>query len=101
MLTEKIKKVVFDSIDDFNDFNDADFSLEKSEDEVLFGKGGGLDSLSLVNLIVIIEEKIEDELGESITIANDKAMSQTNSPFSTVKSMVNFITMILGAEKNE
>ena len=93
--------ILFVSIDDFNDCNDEDYNLEKSEDEILFGKEGRLDSLSLVNLIVIIEEKVEDELGESIVIANEKALSQANSPFSTVKSMINFITMIMEAEKNE
>lgn len=101
MLAEKIKQVIFDSIEDFNDFNIGNFNLEKSEDEILFGKGGKLDSLALVSLIVIIEEKVEDDLGISIVIANDKAMSEINSPFRTVKSMIDFITMLLEAEKNE
>ncbi|HEY2408706.1 MAG TPA: hypothetical protein VGI10_22025 [Polyangiaceae bacterium] len=53
-------------------------------DTVLVGKDAVLDSLGVVSLIVEIEQRIESVHGVSITLANDKAMSQKNSPFRTI-----------------
>ena len=54
------------------------------EDTVLVGKDAVLDSLGVVSLIVEVEQRVESEHGASVTLANDKAMSQRNSPFRTV-----------------
>jgi hypothetical protein len=43
-----------------------------------------LDSLGVVQLIVEVEQRVEQAHGISVTLANDKAMSQKNSPFRTV-----------------
>lgn len=53
-------------------------------DTVLVGKDAVLDSLGVVSLIVEVEQRVEAEHGVSVTLANDKAMSQRNSPFRTV-----------------
>jgi acyl carrier protein len=55
-----------------------------SGDTVLVGKDAVLDSLGVVSLIVEIEQRVETDHGVSLTLANDKAMSQKNSPFRTV-----------------
>ncbi|HEY5957163.1 MAG TPA: hypothetical protein VIV60_11440 [Polyangiaceae bacterium] len=54
------------------------------DDTVLVGAGAVLDSLGVVSLIVEIEQRLEASHGISVTLANDKAMSQRNSPFRTV-----------------
>ena len=40
--------------------------LVKPKDTILFGQSGEIDSLGLVTLIVMTEEKIEDEFDKSI-----------------------------------
>ena len=60
-------------------------ALEKIDgDTVLVGKDAVLDSLGVVSLIVEVEQRLEGGHGISVTLANDKAMSQKNSPFRTV-----------------
>jgi acyl carrier protein len=54
------------------------------EDTVLVGTDAVLDSLGVVQLIVEVEQRVEGAHSVSITLANDKAMSQRNSPFRTV-----------------
>jgi acyl carrier protein len=54
------------------------------DDTVLVGTDPVLDSLGVVQLIVEIEQRVEQGHGVSVTLANDKAMSQRNSPFRTV-----------------
>ncbi len=51
---------------------------------VLVGKDAVLDSLGVVSLIVEVEQRVLAEHGVAVTLANDKAMSQRNSPFRTV-----------------
>tara|TARA_B100000767_G_C19721867_1_gene517658 strand:- start:876 stop:1160 length:285 start_codon:yes stop_codon:yes gene_type:complete len=57
----------------------------------LFNGREGLDSLGLVTLLINIEQKIESEYGTSLTIADEKAMSEKNSPFKTIGSLIIFL----------
>lgn len=54
------------------------------EDTVLVGTDAVLDSLGVVQLIVEVEQRVEQQHSISVTLASDKAMSQRNSPFRTV-----------------
>ncbi len=54
------------------------------EDTVLVGNDPVLDSLGVVQLIVEVEQRVEQNHNISVTLANDKAMSARNSPFRTI-----------------
>lgn len=95
MKIKTIEKLIFNSIDEFNNQQGKGDSLEKSKDTSLFGNTGQLDSLGLVSLIIIIEQNIEDEFDINITIADEKAMSQNNSPFRTIGTLVDFLNLRL------
>ena len=66
-------------------------TIELSLDSKLFGGGGPLDSMALVNLVVDLEELIEDDYGKTITLADEKAMSRRTSPFSTVQNLIYYV----------
>ena len=66
-------------------------SIELSLDSKLFGGGGPLDSMALVNLVVDLEELIEDDYGKTITLADEKAMSRRTSPFSRVQNLIDYV----------
>lgn len=53
----------------------------------LFGREGILDSLGLVTLVVAVEQAIEDEYGVSISLTDEKAMSQKHSPYRTIGAL--------------
>ena len=57
---------------------------EIGEETVLVGADAVLDSLGVVQLIVEVEQRVEQEHSISVTLANDKARSQRNSPFRTI-----------------
>ena len=88
---KKLTDLIYDSVNDLNEQKAHDQRLKKSTDTVLFGSNGVIDSLGLVNLLVKIEQKIEDEFDISITIADESALSQKNSPFRTIGSLAKFI----------
>ena len=95
MEQETIIRVIFDAIDETNEQLPIDQKVVKSTDTVLFGKSSELDSLGLVNLIISAEQKLEEEFGVNLTLADERAMSQKNSPFRTVISLAEYISLLL------
>jgi len=61
----------------------------------LYGAKSALDSIALVTLIADIEEKISEEFGKDIVLADERAMSQTRSPFGRVGTLVEYIEQLL------
>jgi acyl carrier protein len=59
-------------------------------DTPLFGPSGVLDSLGLVSVVVELEQKLTDRVGRDISLMNDRAMSQSRSPFRTVRSLAEY-----------
>jgi len=83
------------SIEEINRQLENEHQLEKYTNTVLFGEDGKLDSLGLINLVVAVEQNIEDEFDVTITLADERAMSQETSPFKTVGTLTDYIEMIL------
>ncbi len=92
---EDVLKVVLDSVAELNLQLDDSHQLEPSPETQLFGRGSKLDSLGLVNLIVLVEEKTSDTFGKMVTIADEKAMSQKSSPFRTVQTLAEYLLSLL------
>ena len=88
-------ELIFESIDELNLDLDKNEKITKTEETNLFGAGDSLDSLALINLITIIEEKIEEVTGEYISLADEKAMSLDESPFKTVTTLKNYINSLI------
>ena len=93
---QSFQRVVFKAIDAFNSQMGDEQSLPKALDAPIFGRNGHLTSLGLVNFVVETEEKINDELGTRVALADDKAMSRQRSPFRTVESLIDYIAELLG-----
>jgi hypothetical protein len=48
-----------------------------------------------VSLVIAVEQAIEEKYGVVVELANDKALSQRNSPYRTVETLANFATQEL------
>ncbi len=88
-------QLIFDTIDEMNLDLELSEKIEKKEDTVIFGIESALDSIGLVNFITIIEQKIEEETGRFITIADERAMSMKDSPFKTVGTLKEYIELLI------
>jgi acyl carrier protein len=62
---------------------------------VLLGSDALVDSLGLVNIIIEIEQVLLDEHDVSVTLVDEKAMSQRNSPFRTVDTLSEYTTELV------
>ncbi len=92
---DKIVLVVMEAIDELNGQLPKEDKLEKSVDTALFGDGGKLDSLGLVSLVTTVEQKIEENFGISTTLLEDISDLENDNPFSTVKSLADYVASSL------
>lgn len=83
MLDRKVAvEIVLAALRDAVDQNGGD-TAAVNEETVIVGPGAVIDSIGVVSLIVDIEQRLEMEHQVAVTLANDRAMSQRNSPFRT------------------
>jgi acyl carrier protein len=66
-------------------------------DTPLLGRNGVVDSLGLVSVIVSVEQAIADELGLSVSLADERAFSQKSSPFRTVGTLAAYAAEVLAS----
>ena len=71
-------------------------AIPAGEDTILLGDGGAVDSLGLVRLIMTVERQVEDDFGVPVSLTDEKAMSQRNSPFRSVGALTSYIASCLG-----
>lgn len=92
---ERILQAIYNAVDEINEQLPKGKKLDKSLDTVLFGRPGKLDSLGLVSLIVAVEQNIQEEFGTAVTLADERALSQRNSPFRTIATLSEYIALLL------
>lgn len=92
---DKVTGVVLSAIRELNETREKDEQVGAKLDTLLFGDRGALDSLGLVNLVTLIEQKAEDDLGVTIALADERAFNQPDSPFRTVGSLIQYVALLV------
>jgi len=88
-MRDEIIKLIIDTANELGE-DEIGIDGELTEDTILFGKDGALDSMGLVTLIVAVEQAIEDRYDASAGLADEKAMSQARSPYRSVASLADY-----------
>ena len=95
MKIEKIQTIILQSLKKYSEQSSIKLKINDIADTPIFGEDSALDSLGLVTLLVEVEQSIEDEFSQEITIADEKAMSLRNSPFRNVETLSNYIETLI------
>lgn len=95
----EVLQLIYNAIDELNENLEVDNRLEKDLETKLFGTESNLDSIDLVGLITIIEERIEEEGNVYIPIADERALSLEESPFSTISTLADYIANLINETK--
>jgi acyl carrier protein len=74
--------------------------IQASEQTRLFGDKADLDSMGLVTLIADLEEDFQKQLGRTVTLVDEKAMSRLTSPFRRVDFLVDYLVEHFNAPKS-
>ena len=91
---DKLSQLVLSALVDFG-LPPTEGASGFTEDTLLFGPDGLLDSIALVSFVLDVEMAIQDEFGIGVTLADDRAMSQKRSPFRRVADLVDYAKMLL------
>jgi D-alanine--poly(phosphoribitol) ligase subunit 2 len=94
-LSEDITAVIVDALREHADSRAIMSPSPLGADTPLFGRDGVLDSLGLVALVVAVEQAIEDEYGVSLTLADERALSERKSPFATVGALAAYAARLI------
>ncbi|MCI0400487.1 MAG: acyl carrier protein [Gammaproteobacteria bacterium] len=89
-MRQDLVPLIVKQIHELNGQHGVKVPADLSSDTPLFGREGILESLGLVSLVVSVEQAIEDEFGVSISLADDRALAQTKSPYRTVASLAEY-----------
>jgi acyl carrier protein len=88
MQRQDIVQLLIQTLTDY--FQEQALSVDVNEQTPLFGSDSVLDSMGLVNIIVDIESRLRGN-NFDVSLISEQAMSQRNSPFRTVSTLVDFI----------
>src|SRR4029450_11486304 len=92
---ENILAAIYRAVDWINGELPPDRQLIKGAETRLLGSESVLDSMHLVSLIIAIEREVEDTFGVALTLADERALSMTESPFRSIQSLADYIGILI------
>jgi hypothetical protein len=92
---EKVLEIILRALQNLNEELPDSDKFVACLNTPLFGPNASLDSLALVSVIVDVEGDISTALGRSISLTDDRAMSQEISPFDDVQTLFNYIVTLV------
>lgn len=95
MNLQTIRTLIIDSLKEYNQELQSKELQNPTIDTRLYGSSSVLDSLGLVYIVSDLEDKIYQNFGKSIVLADERAMSQKTSPFRSVETLANYIQNLL------
>jgi hypothetical protein len=94
-LMDELIRLILQAVEALNPTLPRRVDTQKGGDAELFGRGGPLDSMALVSLIIEVETAIEDRFGVAVLLADERAVSRERSPFRTVGSFAGYAETVL------
>ena len=93
----QIDRLVLRAVQALNQQLPTETQVPVALDTPLFGEGGPVDSLGLVNLILWLEETIAAEWGVEVTLSDDRAFSPA-SPFRNGRLLADHVNSLIAAK---
>jgi acyl carrier protein len=90
-----ITDVIYPALAEVLNDSRIDASPHLRPDTSLFGQGSPLDSLGLVSLLAIVEERIQTSQKRDIVLASEEVFSRAHSPFRTVGALADYVVELL------
>jgi len=95
-MRQKAFDVIYSAIDGLNEQLSADRRLTKTPGTAILGSGGTIDSVSFINLVVLLEEKCQESFGTPVTLTTDDTNAMDdNNPFRNVESLADHICQLV------
>jgi len=86
---EQVLKSIFSAIEEVNEMLSEEERLKSSETTLLSGDAGELDSLGLINFMVALESRVNEEFELSLSLIEE--LENPEQPLKSVGSLADFI----------
>ncbi len=90
-LTEIFHRVYENFCDEFPESHLPPFTM----DLPLLGSKSSLESMDFVSLVVQFESELSERFSRPIRLMDDRAMSETKSPFKTASTLIEFARRVI------
>jgi acyl carrier protein len=97
MNVDLITQQIVDALGELNQQLPPESRIETSPGALLLAPEGKLDSLGLVNLILLIEERMASQLSTEISLTDDRTLAQPQVAFHDVASLAQHILLLVDA----
>lgn len=95
---KKVLNIIENAIREVSESMDKDLSDILSEGTRIFGGDSPFDSMGVVNIIIRVEEGILEIYNVSVSLADERAMSRSRSPFRSIGTLADYIMEVLNKE---
>lgn len=93
-----ILTAIYAAVEDLNGLLPDEHHLDKTPETALFGPETALTSMNLVNLIVMVEQRVEAAFDRPVILADERAMARRQNPFVTIATLADFVAELLEAD---
>lgn len=91
MNASAIMPVIYETLQAFNQQVPPEQRVVAAEATVLVGPDGVLDSLAIINLLVMLEDTLSQRLGRRIMLLNEDLISQEDGPLKDIGSLAAYV----------
>lgn len=89
-MQEKILTLILETAKELGEDEEWAVLSDLDAGAILYGEGGMLDSMGLVSLVIAVEQAIEDRFDRSVSLADEKALSQAKSPYRSAERLAEY-----------
>ncbi len=95
---EVVQRIIYRALQNLNAEQPPNAQVAVNEDTLLLGEHSLLDSLSLISVIIDVETAVQDELGRTVSLTDDRAMSHQPSPYVDVRALLTYLLLLLSEQ---
>ena len=88
---QAILDIILNAVDELNRQLPETGKLDRDHSAILFGGGGVLDSLSLITLMIGIEQGLRSKFGLSPELLEQEQLADPDGPYRSIGSLANWI----------
>ena len=90
-LRSSLLQCIREGVEEINITREEKIPTDELDGISFYGDSGVFDSMHLINFLMIVEEKVVEQIGVPITIVSEKAVSRKVSPFSNVSTLIAYL----------
>ncbi|MGZ3649714.1 MAG: hypothetical protein ACXVCG_09875 [Bdellovibrionota bacterium] len=98
-MREKILECIYAVLTELKGELNRGKEIRLEEGASLYDSAGPLDSVDLVRVIVLLEEKLKERFGVSVRIASSAAFNEKKSPFQSIGLLATYLEPLLASSE--